>query len=111
VGVGLAHVGADRVDDDQRHVANLGNLHLQQIEIGLEIKSTASFAVVLQDRTHDMYTLQISAGSNQARDDGVIRPIFRIEDDHVSNGRASLVAWPLATSRHRGSRNPLVAFL
>src|SRR5438876_5511032 len=100
--VGLAHVTADRIDDDQRHVPDLADFLLKQGKVGLQVKRAAALAVLQEHGAHDVDAFPIGAGRDQARDNRVVRAVLGVENYDVAQRRAALTAWPLATPGNRG---------
>ena len=67
-----AHVGGDRVNGDQPHVACGSNHYLLQL-FQVFVEEKYPLFIVLADLAQDKHAFAIGAGGDQARHDGLVR--------------------------------------
>ncbi len=82
---------------DQGHIANLSNLILQLVEVGLQVEATASVAIFDLHCAYDVDALKIGTGRKQA---GQFRPLAQ---------RLPLCTIPPSLSG-AGSHSPITSF-
>jgi hypothetical protein len=64
IAIGAAHVGGDRVDDDQDNRSDLPRHFLEKVNIGLERKRLAAGTINFGRRVHNMDALPICCRSH-----------------------------------------------
>jgi hypothetical protein len=99
VAISLTHVGADRINHDQRHIAGLSNQLLQSDEVSLQVEAPVTPAITVPHCSSDANAVAISPSCNQARNNRVGYPVLRIKNDDAAQGRTSLTARPVTTLR------------
>lgn len=97
-----AHVAADGVDHDEPRVADLTDLLLQQVQVGLQVESPMPFAVLGPHGADDVDAPQVGAGGHQPRPDGVGQAVLGAQEQHRPGRRGSFLTRPFPAGRHGG---------